>query len=108
MKKLVTATVAALLLTGCASMTDVQKGASIGALAGAAIGGPWGASAAGISALEGAGIGVVAGGLAGALAADSLTNSPDYGCKPNPCTPPPPPQPVPPPIKRKAEQPIEK
>jgi uncharacterized membrane protein len=108
MRKLVTITVAALLLSGCAGMTDVQKGASVGALAGAAIGGPWGASAAGISALQGAGIGVVAGGLAGALAADSLTNTPGYGCKPDPCIPPPPPQPPPPPIRQRAEQPIEK
>ncbi len=71
--------IAAATLTGCASMTPVQKGASAGALAGGLIGGVWGHAAEGITAAQGAGLGAMAGGLVGALAADSLTKEPGYG-----------------------------
>lgn len=85
-----------MLLTGCANMTPVQRGASAGALAGGLIGGVWGHAAHGITAAQGAGLGAMAGGLVGALAADSLKNEPDYGR--SEATPPvsPPPAPAPP------------
>jgi len=66
-------------LTGCANMTPVQKGASAGALVGGVVGGVWGHAAHGITAAQRPGLGAMAGGLVGALAADSLTNDPDYG-----------------------------
>ncbi|AXA35855.1 MAG: hypothetical protein D6691_01025 [Candidatus Hydrogenedentota bacterium] len=78
-KRLLIASVTVALLTGCANMTPVQKGASAGAVAGGLVGGVWGHAAHGITAAQGAGLGAMAGGLVGALAADSLTKEPDYG-----------------------------
>jgi outer membrane protein OmpA-like peptidoglycan-associated protein len=69
MKKLVlTSTAAALVLSGCAGMTDTQRntgiGAGVGALGGAAIGAATGNSR---SAAIGAGVGAAAGALGGYL-----------------------------------------
>ncbi|MGB9692703.1 MAG: hypothetical protein ACPL7D_11120 [Candidatus Sumerlaeaceae bacterium] len=84
------------LLSGCASMSPVQRGASAGALAGGLVGGVWGHAAHGITAAQGAGLGALTGGLVGALAADSLTNEPDYGKREQAPVVAPPPAPAPP------------
>jgi len=94
--KILAAVGAAALLTGCANMSPVQRGASAGALAGGLIGGVWGQAAHGITAAQGAGLGAMAGGLAGAIAADSLTNEPDYGQREQVPQVAPPPAPAPP------------
>lgn len=55
---------------GCASMSEVQKGAAVGGAIGAAAGGLYGATTSSLNAGEGAGIGFLAGGLIGALVGD--------------------------------------
>jgi len=76
MKKLVLAsTAAALVLSGCAGMTDTQRntgiGAGVGALGGAAIGAATGNSR---SAAIGAGVGAAAGALGGYLWSQRMEN----------------------------------
>ena len=66
----ITMVIALGLSFGCASMSEVQKGAAIGGAIGAAAGGLYGANYSGVNAGEGAGIGLLAGGLIGALVAD--------------------------------------
>jgi hypothetical protein len=95
-RNIVSLLAAATLLSGCANMTPVQRGASAGALAGGLIGGVWGHAAHGITAAQGAGLGAMAGGLVGALAADSLKNEPDYGRPESAPGVAPPPAPAPP------------
>jgi outer membrane lipoprotein SlyB len=104
MKRFVYTLVALLIMTGCSSMTPVQRGASAGALAGGLVGGVWGHAARGITAAQGAGLGAMAGGLVGALAADSLTQEPGYGKKDDAPVVTPPPAPAPPKRYRTVEK----